>query len=48
MAKVCHALAYARSNERVGQARPLSCSADVSETIAIALPCQSWADVSKW
>ena len=49
MAKVCQALAHAKLSERIGEARACrapSC-ADISETVAMALPCQSYADVSE-
>ena len=49
MAKVCHALAQAKSSERIGEARTLqypSC-ADVSGSVAEAMPCPSCADVSE-
>ena len=41
MAKVCQALAYAQSSERIDEARalPYSC-AIVSFTVAMALSCQ--------
>ena len=43
VAKICQALAYTKSSELC---RAPSC-ADVSETVAMALPCQSFADVSE-
>ena len=47
-------MAHTKSSERVGEAREsvklglcrAPCCADVSETVAMALPCQSCADVS--
>ena len=45
VAKVCQALAHTKSSE-LGFCRA-PCCADVSETIAMTLPCQSRADVSE-
>ena len=49
MAKVCHALAHVKSNERFGEARALPCQnyVDVSDGEAMVLPCKNCSDVSE-
>ena len=47
MAKFCQALAHTKSSERIGEIG-LCCTpscADVSETVAVAFPCQNCAGV---